>query len=64
MFGGLVWLYRAARQEADPRTPLTLFAEPKVQSDKEKASKRWLGVFNIIVGCLYTLTGVFFHHHP
>jgi hypothetical protein len=62
MFVGFVWLYRAARQEADPSTPVTLFAEPKVQSDREKTSKMWLGVLNIVVGCLYTVTGIFSHH--
>ena len=62
-FGGVVWLYRATRQEASPNTPVTLFKEPEAQSDKERRQKVWLGVFNLILGGIWILSEIFSVRH-
>jgi hypothetical protein len=60
--GGVVWLYRATRQEANPNTPVTLFTKPEAQPDKEKRGKIWAGVLYLIVGGIWILSGIFSRH--
>ena len=62
-FMGVVWLYRATTQEANPNAPVTLFKEPEAQSDKERGQKVWLGVLAVILGGIWILFGIFSVHH-
>lgn len=60
---GVVWLYRATRQEANQNTPITLLKDPEVQSDKERGQKVWLSVFNFLLGGIWIPLGLFSVRH-
>jgi hypothetical protein len=63
IFGGVVWLRRAAREEANPSTPISLFAQPERQTDKDRKSKKRLAMLNLTLGCLYILSAIYSHTH-
>jgi hypothetical protein len=58
---GIVWLYRAMREEAHPDAPASLFAEPEAQTDKDRSWKVRLGVLNVMMGGVYVLSALFSH---
>jgi len=61
LVNGLVTLRRGTRTDFYPAALVSLFTQPIMQPDKQRAWITRLGVVNIMLGGLMVLLGVFYH---
>jgi len=60
-FSGVIWLRRGTRDEVNPTAPISLFALPQLQSDKDRAWKIRTGVLYLMIGAVYLLFAIARH---
>lgn len=63
LFSGVIWIYRATREEADPKALASIFAKPETQTAKARAWKMRLGFIYVMIAGLYLLFAIFSYRH-